>query len=144
MWQYNYSPSDGNDFLAHAGKKSYKGHKFIRKYRGPSATEYITQHFTDKNGQRDIVSRTKVTRITKASKSKKKNVNKKHKSSLTGFKKGSAKTKKAGTAAAKSIAKAVGKNSKSITNRYKNHEVHDDVSVYRSGKNEKSLVNKNY
>lgn len=169
MWQYNYSPSNGNDFLAHAGKKSYKGHKFIRKYRGPSgkwvyvykdkadqystaarievtegkknkkSTEYITQHFTNENGQRDIVSRTKVTRITKASKSKKKNGDKKHQSSLTGFKKGSAKTKKAmQKAAAKSISKAVGKSSKAITNRYKTHEIHDDVSVYRSGKNEKA------
>lgn len=161
MWKYNYSPCDGNDFLAHAGEKSYKGHKFIRKYRGPSgkwvyvykdkadqhstaarievtkgkknkkSIEYITQHFTNENGQRDIVSRTKVTHITKASKSKKKNGNKKHQSSLTGFKKGSAKTKKAiqkafrqadkedrkkaGNAAAKSISKAVGKNTKSIT-----------------------------
>ena len=133
MWQYNYSPADGNDFLSHAGEKSYKGHKFIRKYRGPSgkwvyvykdkadqhstaarievtkgkknkkSTEYITQHFTNKNGQRDIVSRTKVTRITKASKSKKKNGNKKHQSHLTGFKKGSEKTKKAMQKAFKSV-----------------------------------------
>lgn len=102
MWQYNYSPSNGNRYLSHAGEKSYKGHKFIRKYRGPSGkwvyvykdkadqwstkarievtkgkknkkrSEYITQHYTNDKGQREIVGRTKVTRITKASKSKKK------------------------------------------------------------------------
>lgn len=141
MWQYNYSPSNGNDFLAHAGQGG-KGFKYVRKYRGKNG-KWIYVYKNSKGATKKIhdtnnLINERTTRIGINNdaydedyyRSKASAALTKHK-----FKK---KAKKAAKPTAKSIAKAVGKSSKAITKRYKTHEIHDYVPVhnYRSGKNE--------
>lgn len=142
MWQYNYSPSNGNDFLAHAGQGG-KGFKYVRKYRGKNG-KWIYEYKNNKTGATKRINDTD--KLITDSETRQTFGNGKHEdidyyrskaSRAIDKYKAKQKAKKAAKPTAKSIAKAVGKSSKAITNRYKKHEVHDDVPVYRSGKNEK-------
>lgn len=128
MWQYNYSPSNGNDFLAHAGQGG-KGFKYVRKYRGKNGKwVYVYKNSkgtTKKIHDSDRLLTDNVTRETVSIGNHKYGYTDIHRSKLSKaisdrkFKK---KAKKAAKPTAKSIAKAVGKSSKAITKRYKTYE----------------------
>lgn len=140
MWQYNYSPSNGNDFLAHAGQGG-KGFKYVRKYRGKNGKwVYVYKNSkgaTKKIHDSDRLISDNVTRQTVGINEYDTDISRSKLSKAISDRKFKKKAKKAAKPTAKSIAKAVGKSSKAITKRYKTHEIHDYVPVYRSGRDEK-------